>query len=25
MNDDSISYLTDVVLITCIVAHGRGD
>lgn len=25
MSDNSISYLTDVVLITCIVAHGRGD
>jgi hypothetical protein len=25
MNDNDITYLTDVVLITCIVAHGRGD
>jgi nitrogen regulatory protein P-II 1 len=25
MSDNSITYLTDVVLITCIVAHGHGD
>jgi nitrogen regulatory protein P-II 1 len=25
MNGSGITYLTDVVLITCIVAHGRGD
>ena len=25
MSDSSITYLTDVVLITCIIAHGRGD
>jgi len=25
MSDNSITYLTDAVLITCIVAHGRGD
>ncbi len=25
MNESSITYITDVVLITCIVAHGRGD
>ena len=25
MSDSNISYLTDVVLISCVVAHGRGD
>jgi hypothetical protein len=25
MNDSGITYLTDVLMITCIVAHGRGD
>lgn len=25
MSDSSITYLTDVVMITCIVTHGRGD